>query len=208
MWQSLPWCYSHWEGVRCVLTADYDRGGWWRWHPQNYCIFISAAKKKRNLASGSRATTKQILPLSAGEIWQLSVIHDAYWHRIVYIPRGRWEGKKCFQCWRSDTGCRPVETAIGAAFPCSTYRTKYLFLSKPPLLPFNLSSWSTCPWGESQPSGEEKCCGILEINHRLLLMNMPGMGWEASAQLFLCVIVCVSDEVLCIILSTTASCRC
>lgn len=39
-------------------------------------------------------------------------------------------------------------TAIDARVTCSTYQTKYPFLFKPLLLPFNLSSWNTCPLGE------------------------------------------------------------
>lgn len=151
-------------------------------------VHLTQPKKinKKTPKSGNRlpSNTKQIMPLSAGEIWQLSLIHDTFWHRNVYIPRGRREGRNVSmrKIWCRLQASPP---ARGATFTCSTYQKKCPFSVKPVLLPFNLSSWKTCPLGEWQPSGEEKCFyfGTLEISHEFLLMNMPGMGWESSAQL-------------------------
>lgn len=165
---------------------------WWGVYPQQFMtgeadggdthkiIAFSFQQPKKESGNRLSSYTKQIMPLPAGEIWQLFVIHDTYWHRNVYIPWGRREGKNVsmLKIW-----CRlqASPTAMGATFMCSTDQTKHPFLVKP----FNLSSWNTCPLGESQLSGEEKCFyfGILEINHDFLLMITPSMSWETSAQL-------------------------
>lgn len=88
-------------------------------------------KEKKKTKSGNRlpSNTKQIMPLSAGEIWQLSLIHDTFWHRNVYIPRGRREGRNVSmrKIWCK---LQASPSARGATFTCSTYQKKMSFFSK------------------------------------------------------------------------------
>lgn len=51
--------------------------------------------------------------MSAGEIWQLSLIHDTYWNQNVYIPRGE-AGRGKLTFFRAEdltqaAGRRPVQ---------------------------------------------------------------------------------------------------
>lgn len=93
---------ERWWGVyrQQIMIGEADGGNTHR--------IIAFSFQQRKKKSGNRlpSYTKQIMLLSAGEIWQLSVIHDAYWHRNVYIPRAR---GKMFPCWKSDAGYRPVQ---------------------------------------------------------------------------------------------------
>lgn len=127
------------------------------------------------------------MPVSAGEIWQLSLIHDTYWHRNVYIPQGEAGGEFFFHAEHSMLA---VGQSRGSR--CNIYvfyqPTKPSLLAKSVLLPFNLSSWNMCHLGESQPSAEEKCFYFeipVWINHELFLMSMPEMCWISSAHLLL-----------------------
>lgn len=82
---------ERWWGVyrRQIMTGEANGG-------DTHRIIIFSFQPKKEFGNRLPSYTKQIMPLPAGEIWKLCVIHDTFWHRNVYIPWRSWEGEKCF----------------------------------------------------------------------------------------------------------------
>lgn len=85
--------------------------------------------------------------VSAGEIWQLSLIHDTYWNQDVYVPWGEAGGGKLTFFHAEDLTqaagwSRGNRCNISVFYPPN----KPSLSGKPVDLPFTLSSWDTYPF--------------------------------------------------------------
>lgn len=157
MWQSLPRCNSHWEAMRCVSTADYDMGGWWRRHPQNYCALFILAPKKDNLATGSWATPNklcQCLRAKSGNFLRYTT-HVGV--RMFTIPGAGGREKTTF--FLVADLMRAAGYSNGNMYNIHVFYLpkKMSLLVKPAVLPFYFSSSRTSPLRDSQHSAVEKC---------------------------------------------------
>lgn len=138
--------------MSCASTADYDNGRLMAATPEELSPAFHFSSNQpppppppKKTESGKLDQTNY--SVSAGEIWQLSLIHDAYWNQDVYVPWGEAGGGKLTFFHAED-----LTQAAGRSRGnrCNIYvfypPSKPSLSGKPVALPFTLSSWNTCPF--------------------------------------------------------------
>lgn len=84
--------------MRCASTADYDNGRLMAATPKELfpAFHFSSTPPPHHppIPPESGKLDQTNYSVSAGEIWQLSLIHDTYWNQDVYVPWGEAGGGK------------------------------------------------------------------------------------------------------------------